>query len=148
MSPAPGTLHPTLSRLYGLWHAARPDPQALPPHDAIAPVQMMPLVPHLLWLKGAGQAVTITWTGTGVRDACGAPLSGAQLVATPLAALITPHLGMGKEQPFAGELQSLAGRHWKAEGLVLPLAPAPEAPGEPIHLVGLIVRPAECANQP
>ncbi|WP_445681890.1 hypothetical protein [Radicibacter daui] len=148
MSPAIAALHPTLSRLYGLWHAARTDGSALPAHDAIAPIQMMPLVPHLLWLKGAGEAVTITWTGTGVRDACGAPLSDARLAATPLAGLIAPHLGTGKDESFAGDLDSLTGRHWKAEGLVLPLAPAPEAPGEAIHLVGLIVRPAECANQP
>ena len=56
-----------------------------PPHrDALSPIEIMPMLPHLVMLDLAGPAPVVLWAGTAVKEALGGNPGDRPLAETPL----------------------------------------------------------------
>ena len=70
-------------RLQGWWDGRAGGGR--PPHrDALSPIEIMPMLPHLLMLDLSGPAPRVLWAGTAVKEALGGNLGDQPLDRTPL----------------------------------------------------------------
>ncbi|WP_395678379.1 hypothetical protein [Inquilinus sp.] len=78
-----GQRPPFFDRLEAWWagHAAG----GRPPHrDALSPIEIMPMLPHLVMLDLAGPAPLVLWAGTAVKETLGGNPGDRPLAGTPL----------------------------------------------------------------
>ncbi|MFE0753309.1 hypothetical protein ACFW16_05105 [Inquilinus sp. NPDC058860] len=69
-------------RLQGWWDGCARDGR--PPHrDALSPVEIMPMLPHLVMIELSGP-VRVLWAGTAVKEALGGNPGDQPLDRTPL----------------------------------------------------------------
>lgn len=70
-------------RLQGWWDGRAQGGR--PPHrDALSPVEIMPMLPHLLMLDLSSPAPRVLWAGTAVKEALGGNPGDQPLDRTPL----------------------------------------------------------------
>lgn len=70
-------------RLQGWWDS-RAEGGRLPHRDALSPIEIMPMLPHLLMLDLTGPAPRVLWAGTAVKEALGGNPGDQPLDRTPL----------------------------------------------------------------
>jgi hypothetical protein len=74
---------PFFDRLRGWWDSRAAEGR--PPHrDALSPIEIMPMLPHLVMLDLAGPVPMVLWAGTAVKEALGGNPGDQPLAATPL----------------------------------------------------------------
>ena len=74
---------PFFDRLQGWWDSRATDGR--PPHrDALSPIEIMPMLPHLVMLDLTRPAPQVLWAGTAVKEALGGNPGDQPLAATPL----------------------------------------------------------------
>jgi len=70
-------------RLQGWWDGRAENGR--PPHrDALSPVEIMPMLPHLVMLDLSGPEARVLWAGTAVKEALGGNPGDQPLDRTPL----------------------------------------------------------------
>lgn len=79
-----GPRPPFFDRLQGWWDSlASP---GRPPHrDAVAPIEIMPMLPHLVMVDLTGLAPRVLWAGTAVKEMLGGDPAGLAIDQTPFA---------------------------------------------------------------